>query len=96
MKRPKKGLVTRRNFIRGTAFTTLGFALGLSPFAFSQQNPPSVKKKTRVVLVRDERAIEETSVNREVISGMLNQGISSLFETAQASSAGKCFSTLRM
>jgi len=89
MKRPKEGLVTRRDFIRGTAFTTLGFALGLSPFAFSQQNPSSVKKKTTVVLVRDEKAIQKDLVSREVVSGMLNQGISSLFETAQASSAWK-------
>jgi hypothetical protein len=94
-KSTRDGLATCRDFVRGTAFTTLGFALGLSLFAFSQQNLPPAKK-TRWVLIRDGKAIQKDLVNREVISGMLNQVISSLFETAPASSARKCFSTLRI
>jgi len=89
MKKTKEEIVTRRDFIRGTAFTTLGLVLGLSPLAFSQQKPPLVKKRTKVVLIRDEDVLKENEVDKEILVRMIGEGMCSLFNTTEFASAWK-------
>jgi hypothetical protein len=67
---------TRRDFLKGTAFTTLGVALGLVPFeALSYQTG----RKERVVLIRDKDVLnDELRVDKTLLSTMLSQGMASL------------------
>ena len=84
MRKSKQGLITRRDFIRGTALTTLGLAMGLTPVAFSQKKPPTVAKKTKVVLIRDENVVTEYyELDKEVLARMVGEGMCELFGTAK-------------
>jgi hypothetical protein len=67
---------TRRDFIKGTTFTSLTVALGLlSPEVFSSEQ----RKLERVVLIRDKDVLsEDLVVNKKVLSEMLDSGAASL------------------
>ena len=76
MIRKEKISFTRRDFLKGTTFTTLGVALGLvSDEVLSYQEG----KKERVVLIRDKNVLnEELKVDSKLLSGMLDQGMAHL------------------
>jgi len=67
---------TRRDFLKGTAFTTLGVALGLVPFeAFSSQGG----KKERVILIREKDVLNnDLDLDKNLLSQMLDSGIANL------------------
>lgn len=67
---------TRRDFLKGTTFTSLAVALGLlSPEVLSTEEG----KLARVVLIRDEDVLNEgLVVNKKILSEMLNSGMASL------------------
>ncbi len=65
-------IITRRDFIRGSAFAVLGAAIGLS----SQQT-----KKSKVILIRHPDALDENSrINAEIIQQMLDEAVMALFD----------------
>lgn len=69
--------ITRRDFIRGTAYGTLGAALGLS----TRPSQAAGEKAAKVVLIRDKRALGPAphyKAKSEVISAMLDQAIAAL------------------
>lgn len=67
---------TRRDFLKGTTFTSLAVALGLlSPEVLSSEKG----KSERVVLIRDKEVLnEDLVVNKKILSEMLNSGMASL------------------
>ncbi len=72
----KKLNFTRREFMKGTTFTSLAVALGLlSPEVLS----PETVKLERVVLIRDKDVQnEDLVVNKKILSEMLDSGMASL------------------
>lgn len=75
MIRKEKISFTRRDFLKGTAFTSLGVALGiLSPEVLSSQE----LKKERVVLIREKDVLsEDLEVDSRLLSKMLDSGMMS-------------------
>jgi hypothetical protein len=74
----KNRMITRRDFIRGTVYTTLATSLGLG---FSNQKNVRAEEKVKVVLVRDEKVIDQQGrINPHILQKMLDQGVSSLME----------------
>jgi hypothetical protein len=70
----RTNIITRRDFIRGTSYAFLGTAAGLSLRA--QEG-----KKSRVVLIRHEDAVDENlRFNEEVIHNMLDEAVMVLME----------------
>ncbi len=67
----KNRTITRRDFLRGTAYTALAATLGTSlPVETKGED------KVKVVLVRDEKAIDSKgNMNLEVIQKMLDEGV---------------------
>ncbi len=74
-------MVTRRDFMKGSASAALGAAIPLyhgSP----QQASPQRPDRSKVVLVRNADALDENSaVNGEVIQQMLDEAVMALFDT---------------
>lgn len=67
-----KNLITRRDFMKGTAAAAMGVAIGLSP----EQMP-----KTKVVLIRHKDALDDDSKhNAPVIQQMLDDAVMALME----------------
>jgi len=65
-------IITRRDFMRGSSYALLGTAIGLST---------GQDKKSRVVLIRSEEALDENSkFNAEIIQQMLDEAVMNLFE----------------
>ncbi|MFB0566066.1 MAG: DUF362 domain-containing protein [Candidatus Aminicenantaceae bacterium] len=65
-------IITRRDFIRGSAFAVLGSAVGFS----SQQT-----KKSRVVLIRRDDVIDENyKLNESVVQQMLDEAVMALLD----------------
>jgi len=74
--------VTRRDFLKGSAGLVMGGALGLSA---AQQAP-----KSQVVLIRRPDAVEAGSCfNAEVIGEMLDEAVTALLDTPDATAAWK-------
>jgi hypothetical protein len=75
MVRKEKISFTRRDFLKGTAFTSLGVALGiLTPEVLSSQEV----KKERVVLIREKDVLsEDLKVDSRLLSKMLDSGMMS-------------------
>lgn len=72
----KRRLITRRDFLRGGVATALAVTMGLPPELKAQDD---VKKKTRVVLIRDADAIDRKGrLNVRVIQQMLDKAITAL------------------
>jgi len=76
MKNKGKIYFTRRDFIKGTTFTTLAVALGLvSPEILSSEEG----KLERVVLIRDKDVLnDDLVVNKMILSEMLDSGMACL------------------
>ncbi|MBL7075014.1 DUF362 domain-containing protein [candidate division KSB1 bacterium] len=71
-------VITRRDFIRGTAGATLALAMGLGAEGRKGVKPA---RKTRVVLVRDAGAMDEQGrINTRVIQRMMDQGVGALVD----------------
>ena len=69
-------MVTRRDFMRGSASAVLGAAVG-----FSKELPAEQTDRSRVVLVRNADALDEnSSMNGEVIQQMLDEAAMALFD----------------
>lgn len=67
-----KSVITRRDFLRGSAYAALGMAIGL---------PAQTEKKSRVVLIRHPDAVDENyEVNAGVIRQMLDEGVMALLD----------------
>ncbi len=74
----KNRMITRRDFIRGTVYTTLATSLGLG---LSNEKDIRAEEKVKVVLVRDEKVLDEQGrIHPEILQKMLDQGVSSLME----------------
>ena len=79
--------ITRRDFLKGTAFTIAGLSLGVDIFGCGKRPPEytpsirgnSLKNKSTVVLVRSDEVLNESHVpNQPVIDTMVNRAITSL------------------
>jgi hypothetical protein len=93
MKDQDDGL-TRRDFLRGAAGAALvGAAVGCSPEPGTKPKPaqeekPPGEKKTKVVLVRDEKALKDgRKVDAEVLERMLDDGVKELLGETDAGKA---------
>lgn len=70
-----KYVMTRRDFIRGTAFAVLGTAAAVG----SSQDSPLPAKTSRVILIRHSQALDENSqFNGQVIQGMIDEAVMKL------------------
>jgi hypothetical protein len=66
----KNRTITRRDFLRGTAYTAFAAALGPS-----LSGETKAEEKVKVVLIRDENAIDQQgNINQRVVQKMLDQG----------------------
>lgn len=99
MRRDKKSVrrtVTRRDFLKGAAYGTLGVALGMDQYParaaekavpFASGNPMS-----RVVLIRDDAAVDqEHKVYPKVVAGMIDTAVKALSGEKDAAKAWKSF-----
>jgi hypothetical protein len=69
-------MVTRRDFMKGSASAVLGAAVGIP-----KEPPGEQADRSRVVLVRDASALDENSdVNGEVVQQMLDEAVVALFD----------------
>jgi hypothetical protein len=67
----KTRVITRRDFIRSTVYTALVTSLGPSV-----EKEVSAQEKVKVVLIRNEKAIDQQGrINQEIIQQMLDQGV---------------------
>jgi hypothetical protein len=83
-KRPK---LTRRDFIKEAGCAAVGAAISLPALAEEVARPTA---KTRVVLVRDENAIDSKGkINGEVIQQMLDQAVTTLFDNKDPATCWK-------
>lgn len=70
-----KSAITRRDFMRGTVATTLGAASVLSPLR-------AQAKKSTVVLIRNEHALDENfALDEKTIAKMLDEAVQTLLKT---------------
>ncbi|MFC1561807.1 DUF362 domain-containing protein [candidate division KSB1 bacterium] len=68
-----KGTITRRDFMKGSAYVALGAAAGF---------PLQSQKETRVVLIRNEHVWNgETELDGDIIQRMLDQAVTTLLGT---------------
>jgi hypothetical protein len=83
----KNRVITRRDFLRGTVYTTVATSIGLDvPVA----KKVSAEEKAKVVLIRDENVIDQQGrIHQEIVQKMLDQGVSSLFGEESAVLAWK-------
>jgi len=71
--------LTRRDFIRTTGSVALGMAMGLPTLSGGEE--PEAKRKSKVVLIRHEDAVDaEGKVNGEIVSQMLDDAMMVLFD----------------
>lgn len=83
----KKGILTRRDFLRAGACAAVGGLIGF-PLPVYAQGPG--KKKSRVVLIRDRDVLDGSgNIRADVLERMVDQAITALMETPNASAAWK-------
>jgi hypothetical protein len=80
---------TRRDFLKGSAYVTLGMALGVRGFdgvagaAPSAASFAAVNPTSRVVLVRDSAAVSgDHEINAQVVARMVDSGLKALADEA--------------
>lgn len=79
--------ITRRDFLRGTTFTTLALAMGLFP---EEEKIVGLPKKTKVVLIRDPDVMDAKGrINGKVIQRMLDDAVTALFDKKDPDEAWK-------
>jgi len=72
----KKTIITRRDFLKGTALVGLSAVAGM-PIDFQPKQSP----KTKVVLIRDKAVFDsESGINVNVVQSMLDKAMMALFE----------------
>ena len=82
-----KSNINRRDFLRGAAFAGLAASMGL-PLELSWADEET--KKTRVVLIRDEKVLDNKGhINAEIINRMLDRAIATLFDKEESLDAWK-------
>ena len=70
----KAPIITRRDFLRGTVYTAIATSLGSSV-----EKDAGAEEKVKVVLVRNEKAIDlQGRIDKQIIQQMLDQGVSRL------------------
>ncbi len=77
--------LTRRDFLKGSAVAVLG-----SSIALAQDKVPAAPSAplTRVVLIRDAQAIDESAqINETVVRRMLDEAVARLFDAKDAATA---------
>jgi len=75
--------LTRRDFLRGTAFAVLGTAAG-----FSQEPAAPRPEKSRVILIRHPEALDESSqFNEKIIQQMLDEAVMKLLDQTDPAAA---------
>ncbi len=68
--------ITRRDLLRGAAYTTIGVALGIRPALSAEEKN---KPLTRVIIVRGENVLDsEGKVNKALLEKMLDRGMAEL------------------
>jgi hypothetical protein len=83
----KKRVITRRDFIRGTVYTTLATSMGLN---LSSRKEAQAEEKVKVVLIRAEKVLDQQGrINPEILQSMLDQGVSALLGEANPLQAWK-------
>jgi len=76
-------IITRRDFLRGTAYTAFAAALGSS---FSGE--VEAGEKVKVVLIRDENILDpQGRINQKIVQQMLDQGVCELLGEEKPSQA---------
>lgn len=81
----KNRVITRRDFLRGTVYAAIATSLGSSP-----EKDVRAEEKVRVVLIRNEKVIDQQGrINREIVQQMLDQGVSKLLEEENSLGAWK-------
>lgn len=79
------GTISRREFLRGTAGLTLAAAAGLHLNVGAEEKPPV---KTRVVLVRDGKVLDDKGkINADILGRMLDDAVTALLESKDAVTA---------
>jgi len=67
-------VITRRDFLRGTAYAAFAAALGSSP-----SGEAKAEEKVKVVLIRDENVTDpQGNINQKIVQKMLDQGVCQL------------------
>ncbi len=93
-------IITRRDFMRGTALGTLGLTLGLFDVESLAIPPPVAEKrgdstepvKSRTVLIRNQKVLGDGNVvDKKILADMLDKGMMGFAETKDAASAWKEF-----
>ena len=70
----ERNVITRRDFLRGTAYTAFAAALGSSP-----SGEAKAEEKVKVVLIRDENVTDpQGNINQKIVQKMLDQGVCQL------------------
>ncbi len=81
----KNRVITRRDFLRGTVYTALATSAGL-PIG----KQVKAEEKVRVVLIRDEKVIDQQGrINKKIVQQMLDQGVSHLLQEENPTQAWK-------
>lgn len=79
--------VTRRDFMKGAAFAALAASMGFPGEAFGET---PVDQKSRVVLVRNQKLLDEGgNLDSEILDQMLSQAMQKLFERENSVEAWK-------
>jgi len=75
----KKGrVITRRDFLRGTVCTAMATS---SVFSSSIDEDVGAEEKVKVILIRDENAIDQQGrINQAVVQKILDRGVSTLLD----------------
>lgn len=69
-------VITRRDFLRGTAYAAFAAALGSSP-----SGEAKAEEKVKVVLIRDENVTDpQGNINQKIVQKMLDQGTCELLD----------------
>lgn len=79
--------VTRRDFLRGTAYASIGATIGFN-FGMDKQSIPS--KKAKVIMIRDEHVFKKNGqLNADVIQQMLDRTVKTFLGEKDAIKAWK-------
>ena len=80
----KKRVITRRDFLRAGSYVIMGSLMGVS---LSKSASAGNTRKSKVVLIRDEKVVDENGFKSNVLGQMLDQAVSILFDTPDPQSA---------
>jgi len=82
-----KTIITRRDFMRNSAFAVLGTAVGLSTFPLLSQ-----EQKSKVILIRHPEVLDENlKINETILQKMLDDAVTELFKQGNGIDAFKTF-----